>query len=138
MEQIKASELRVGNWIEYTNEVSGKSQFVECNIYHLADIVGGTDISDMEMQGRYSPILLTPEILLACGFKHWDNDWWFMKLGWLELSVNTVDGQLCIQPNKEPSSQLFSDKNHCTQLHHLQNVVFAHTSQELIYKPSLK
>lgn len=84
------------------------------------------------------PILLTPEILLKCGFKKY-----VVKLplvNWIDyrkgnMVINITDGGYEI----EFGSELFSieDRTHITcikYLHQLQNLYFALTNTELIYK----
>ncbi len=131
---IQANELRLGNKMLYTNS-NGDSEIIGCNVFHLADLSGQTDEAKPEMAERYSPIPLTPEILEKCGFKLWDNDWYFTKLEWLELSINIESGEICIQPIKH-GSQLFSGVHlYCKSLHQLQNLYFALTGKELEFKP---
>ena len=56
---IKATELRLGNWILPQHDLDGK--------YHLVKKLEAGLINDYTEEW-YSPITLTPEILERCGF----------------------------------------------------------------------
>jgi hypothetical protein len=107
---IKARELRIGNYI-----------MVE--FQHLP-ILNGKEIDDGH--AVIFPIKLNGIVLSKCGFE----------------KVNHKDGYIFYHHNKE-KIRIYSNRTeyrgnfipHCKYLHQLQNLYFALTEKELMYKP---
>jgi len=136
---VQANEVRVNN--RYIRELSYLSHGLEYDKdFILTEENMGLLFTDIKLSLQdLFPIPLTDKVLVNCGLDYWDNDWWRIKNNWLELSVNNVSGEVCIQSNKDKGSQLFSKESlKCTSLHQLQNLYFALTGTELTYKPTSK
>lgn len=111
---IKASELRIGNWLtlEYLNGKKRNVQIIEIGIKD--DFL------------NFEPIPLTPEILEACGFE---------REGITSLSLDGFPLYLKIIENSVECwgfhyvGKLI--KIPCQHLHQLQNLFFALTGEEL-------
>jgi hypothetical protein len=121
---MKASELRIGNWLLYNNNYH----------FQIAEIQQGPRGSfvnfDLDLSSDYlKPIPLTPEILEKAGFvkdNEFLNDTYFTQY-LVQLNdrfgiSNYQDGWYCrdIMPNLE-----------IEYLHQLQNLYFALTGEEL-------
>jgi hypothetical protein len=117
---IREHEIRIGNWVK--GIATGLNIKVDLHFFNEA-------YDDDTMLDWYNGIPLTPELLVEkCGFKYWDNDWYYMKTNWMELSVNVETGEICIQNN----AQIFSKKHLvCKYIHQLQNLVYSLTQTEL-------
>ncbi len=100
---IKASELRIGNWIVF----DGKILRATSNIIHSLD----------EEWFQAEPIPLTYEILEKCGFECLCSKW---KNGHIELLVN-LNGY----------DFFYGGFTKLEYLHQLQNLYFALTTEEL-------
>ena len=120
---IKANELRIGNYV------------------HVGEMLTAPITSIIpELCNAYEPVVLTPEILLACGFdiepqkpKTWYK---FFKREHDENYSSVFIGQL----DEDPSGMYYSgfssptswvNINNIYHLHQLQNLYFALTGQEL-------
>ena|ERR1017187_724698 len=116
---MKASELRIGNLVHYSDGQNTVDNFID-----YADL----EIIDHNLAGNFSPIPLTEEWLVKFGFEWQYNDIWLNDLG------------LSIEWNKEKKccSYLFQPKiwkRWLFYVHELQNLHFALTGEELILKP---
>lgn len=108
---IKASELRVGNWLKRESQPEGflvDAQTIS-RIYH-------NGVRDEE------PIPLTPEWLERLGFdNNKDHEGYYMSGGWICKNYSEGDGGVhCIAEVR--------------YVHQLQNLYFALTGQELELK----
>lgn len=112
---MKANELRFGNY--YDN--NGRLKIVTPNtILELA-------ISD---RSWIKPIPLTEEWLLKFGFeRHSSNPFWFKKL---QVCVSLVGVIELISWDM----QVFKVDNEIQYVHQLQNLYYALTGEELVYK----
>lgn len=137
--KMKASELRIGNWVKTLEdgsthfrqvtgiEIASENQridgftrpFVRCG--HMAAILNDEDIEYI------SPIPLTPEILEKAGF---------VTIGRYAIGVGGYNvfakGRIeLLQPNEGDPYILAFYEAKITHLHQLQNLYFALTGQEL-------
>jgi hypothetical protein len=126
---MKASELRIGNLVEYKNQyinVSGIGPFGIQSEGKKYLIIAKFSTPDIQ------PILLTEEWLLKFGFeinrqtKEENNIWrCYSEEGFFEV--------------EQIGSSFFLDDNHCygtkiNYVHQLQNLYFALTGEELVVK----
>ena len=112
---LTANELRIGNWVEY-NINFPPTEFIQLKKIDIDD-----DFIDC------TPIPLSPEILIRCGFS---TDY---KIGLYRgrfLEWNCGDG-FWITDDKD---ELYEVDN-ITSLHQLQNLYYSLTGEELIFKP---
>ena len=133
---IQVNELRIGNWV--WNGYSGYMVVTELKResislrHHQFEVDGKYSYSDI------SPIPLTPEILIACGFK----DTRTRRVGFPDdiiefnngdYEINVDDGyNFVLATNDYGSMSAFVEVKY---LHQLQNLYYSLTGQELIYKP---
>lgn len=145
---IQANELRIGN-LFYDDDglivrMTGYKpldHLFRCDSKEgctlLFDKVGGTEGWEME-NTECNPIPLTPEILQAVGFKQGDNTnvnahfftTTLVMPGEISIDINPENG-ICFLVDRDENIKLKPVK----YLHTLQNLLFALTGQELIYKP---
>jgi hypothetical protein len=130
---IKANELRLGNWV-YKNYSSP--------IFDI-DVVTYDTFKIMDEDGwiNRDTIPLTPKILESCGFIYSGltaNSEWFYKLISLQTNHMNVTYELNLFTTDEIGKfgvnleeQYFG---YCKYLHHLQNLYFALTHNELEIK----
>jgi len=120
---MKANELRIDNWV-----ISKDGRHIQMNRIMLGVVP------------LLSPIPLTPEVLEKCGFVP-------NAIGQLAIEVLGIDTHLELitindgycyvnlnQVNEFGNSQNVAI-NRIQYLHQLQNLYFALTGEELIYKP---
>ena len=62
-------ELMIGDWVYYNPNVFIEDEYEPTKPIKITKITSGEDI-DLAIEGCYSPIPLTPEILEKNGFKH--------------------------------------------------------------------
>lgn len=122
MEQIKANELRIGNYFYW--EAEGKKYIMQ---------VDTEDFSGVENFKNYQPIPLDESILLSCGFEKddtgvdmFDQDYheWYQK-------EYPIIGVLCQSSDKSYLFDENTDMLRIKYLHQLQNLYFALTQTEL-------
>jgi hypothetical protein len=115
---MKASELRIGNILHYTDDERLKPEIRNKPFYIVADdILYLSENPDWEF---IYPIPLTEEILLRCGFKH-DCDL---------INMLCKNGIWFNRKNME-ASFLSSKLIKIKYLHQLQNICYALTGEEL-------
>jgi hypothetical protein len=144
---IQASELRLGNWVEtYMVLMSGSWYDKDGNSHGQDTITEPTiskkqiDVEDLkiihEAKGlaTYRPIPLTPEILIAVGFKDMDGEFCpAYQLEQVEIEILPDDSYYArIKWDKDGTSLFLADVK---SLHQLQNLYFSLTNTELNYKP---
>ena len=125
---INANELRIGNWVRFKHLFCLIITIKQDNCEIQSDrIIVNSNYDDI------NPIPLTTEILENCGFEELEGNIYYKFFDYKEFRVfirkennsvfmywkgNTVDDSV----NNLP-------------IHRLQNIIFALTGEELIYKP---
>lgn len=139
---MKASELRIGNWVNYDGlsvQVSG--------IRGDAVMIGGQSVWN-KTADKYQPIALTPEILEQCGFVkyQWQNAYFIKFLSW-HLYIHFFEGRIithfCRVSSDSKGHRMISlpfigaqkSTEEIKHLHDLQNFYYSHTKNELVYQP---
>ena len=118
---IKATELRIGNWVEVENYKNIQLENVHPE--------GTTHGDDQYLISMLKPIPLTEEILLKCGFEVCYRSEFTLRLdhklnykfgaGW-----NLVNGHFSVR-------YIGQNFTHIKYLHQLQNLFYALTDKEL-------
>jgi len=132
---MKANVLRIGNHIEYYMEDSQdeRQKWWELDVVDAETILHFQSYPD---DTDYRPIPLTEEWLIKFGFEKddtgvdmFDQDYheWYQK-------EFPIIGVLCQSSDKEYLFDENTDKLRIKYVHQLQNLYFALTSEELIYK----
>ena len=125
---INANELRIGNWVEDFGDGYGKVEAIFGENVGSEDVLTTANTVPQPIE-TFSPIPLTPDILLACGIERTGNLalnlWW--RIG--DVYLKNLNDGFEIIINDFSISKL---KN----LHQLQNLYFALTGTELVYNPS--
>jgi len=119
---MRIEELRIGNWYrEYQNTcVSSKG-------YHQVTFKTFEDIQLRDKLSGMTPIQLTEDILLKCGFKKYGDN--CMRLGHLKQMKQTLKkGATGYSSYFMYAGAIFM---HIRYLHQLQNLTFALTNEEL-------
>lgn len=125
---MRANELRLGNWVNYRAS-SGTTFPIQVVVGTIREVYERPD------SGMITPIPLTEEVLLKCGFV-WDDfendppDWLCWKVG---TKSTLLTDRSCNFSFIEFATSLGRIK--VQHLHQLQNLYFALTGQELTYTP---
>lgn len=137
MSKIKATDLRIGNWVYFEDEKLNMTTFGKIdsmvNEGEYYSIKGIDQWGDEFDEGiiDIAPIPLTSEILLACGFENKIRGNYYHK-EFTKLYVN-IDNSIAIY---------FGNKNGILKridyLHELQNIFWILTNQELEFKTELR
>jgi hypothetical protein len=126
---IKVNELRVGNLIKFNNRLQ-KEKNVEVNLRFFASWAGGRSTEEMnpdeEISNYYSPIELTPEILVKCGFIYKHE---FYTIGKDLISFIFLNGKV-----QRTFIIIDTDFRAILYLHELQNLYYSLTGEELDMK----
>lgn len=135
---MKASELRIGNW------VSGNSDpYMQVHSLWKDEIDLIIEEAVWEYEGHeINPIPLNEEWLLRFGFdisESWYNLYWTVKpKGHREyrdcLGINLQEGRTVLSSNGGIHEAMNVYVNHCEYVHQLQNLYFALTKTELEIK----
>lgn len=133
---IDAAELRKNNWLQGASiSISkfgmfsdGKTQITSYGIYMID--------ANPEISKQYSPIPLTPEILIACGFSNDNYGIFYIRLNkenslWCKRIGRRESWEFCVGETFGTLSGIHDYK----YLHQAQNCFFALTGKELIYSP---
>jgi hypothetical protein len=133
---MKASELRIGNWVYITHLLFYKQE-TEVNIHNLMYLSG--EIKE-PIEFEIEPIPLTEEWILKFGFQQTDPK---KFIGGLYTRKKT-DGFYGFYINKETMSYCTFDYEGTIEdiikieyVHQLQNIYFALTNEELAIKKGL-
>lgn len=130
---IDPKELRIGNCVlykPYANQ-SGEQKSI-CGILGMKAYFN-KHTNETGMIYNLQPIELTPDILKKCGFVE-SND--SLKLKLYEGFEFLWDGDnVCINTLVDFETIICDFKHHLTNLHRMQNLYYALTGEELIYKP---
>jgi hypothetical protein len=134
-----AKELRIGNWLN-PDEPEFKGKYFQIDAGDIKHIRDGMKTY------KYAPIPLTPEILIACGFKKFidmevskkekkDIYMYFLKTDYVQITF--VFGVTVLIGNDGLGTQAQCDiSGKIKSLHALQNLHFVLTGKELTYNPS--
>lgn len=134
---IKAEELRRGNIVnrQFWNPDPKNEAFAyeACRIHVIKSDNVNIQLKDKTIIAKVnikniSPVQLSPAILEKCGFETLRSnlDWYYIKIGYMEISINVIDHQVAIDT---PKGQIMFYK--CESLHRLQNLVYSLTVTEL-------
>ena len=121
-EELKPSELRIGNWVMYNPNELIEDPFAEPMPQYPFRIESGEHI-DLSVYGGYHPIPITDEILKAVGAVDWGYGQW--EIGDLELEkVGTL---------YYPAVNVFeyTVSEGMKYLHQLQNMYYCWEGKEL-------
>ena len=125
--------LQVGNWLEH--KFSFKNYQIEGihdNLIYIKEVTPG-----WVHMSAYSPIPLTPEILIACGFKKrtYNDEYLFEEHSqmWFKYYSHLGAWQLEVDTSYEGGYE--TDIATIKSLHQLQNLYYCLTGEELNYKP---
>ena len=121
-EELKPSELRIGNWVMYDPNVFIEDPYVTPKPHYPIKIEDGEGI-DLAIEGCYYPIPITNEILKAVGaVDRGDNQY---KIGYFELEKV---GELYY-----PAVNIFeyTVSEGMKYLHQLQNMYYCWEGKEL-------
>ena len=118
---IQVNELRIGNWLLYSDGFDKKMVQVDSEIMFEACCL------NKDFNRTKKPIPLTPEILEKCGFGRNDN---YYSNGKMEFKVESlrIGMDVYMVPNALYCSSI-------QYLHQLQNLFFALTGEELAFNP---
>lgn len=136
---IAAHELRIGNWVNYSFFFKKEQIYRACKI--LAIKLDGVALDDIHgvlsvgFNDSLSPIPLTPEMLLACGFSESKYK--------EELKIDLPEYAIQLKPVKKNWEVWGCSKRgvylqfltQTKSLHHLQNITYSLTHTELKYQP---
>lgn len=121
-EELKPSELRIGNWVMYDPNELIEDPFAEPIPQYPFRIESGEHI-DLSVYGGYHPIPITDEILKAVGAVEWGDGQW--EIGDFELEKK---GDLYY-----PAVNVFeyTVSEGMKYLHQLQNMYYCWEGKEL-------
>jgi hypothetical protein len=119
---MKASELRIGNLVDWNGEIAKVSQILELEV--------GFKCGESDLTKAIKPIPLTEEWLLNFGFKKCENGWKTLSIcnDWTYLSWERLAG---IELSVSKHSCMLPNINY---VHQLQNLYFTLTGEELKIK----
>lgn len=125
---MKAQDLRIGNYLKVTLNSQTSTEGITAS--GIMDIYCNKDNTSI----KYEPIPLTEEVLLKCGFEMSEHGEYFIK-----DNADSFDGVMSTKLTYNLTDELFTVLNtdydgyhvECKHLHHLQNLYFALTGEEL-------
>lgn len=137
---MKSNELRLGNWIKYTNHKELRNDYK--GTFLKVDIDTLMYIDTNNHADFYEPIELTPEILEKCGFENDNGEFSIPNLDFDLMICCSENGLWCAYnfghvnpgplPHRIPTGmQANPICNPFKHLHQLQNLVHALTGEEL-------
>lgn len=127
---IKANELRIGNWINGIENYFGNGTPKPIQVDSI--ISDGDKIKvnlviyedgETNCAKDISPIPITDEIMLKCGFRR-DGSYWANNTVNLPIMPTIYNTEMILVPNRSCAVMISS-------LHQLQNLYFALTGEEL-------
>ena len=131
---INAKELRIGSRVEYRNEIAVVVNISERHIGLYLGLIeeefsrrpNKTVVSVDEI----SPVELTEEILLKCGFEKKGDNWYDLKFKISDCESNEMffgglESDICL------FTEGYFSSNSVKYLHQLQNLYFAITGKEI-------
>ena len=116
---MEATELRIGNWV-YNQTTASYQQVYPMMI---------PQIHSIQKEGRgtnITPIPLTEEILLKCGFQMFRGEFWNSVSSSMDISIVILENKFYFVVNSE-----YAITKHFIYVHELQNIYFALTGEEL-------
>ncbi len=126
---IKASDLRLGNWVSKEGEnvkvYAIQQDMISYKNHHYSGI------------SFFEPIPITPDILIKCGFRETENDF-FIYLNKHELNTDKIMFSKHYNfirvefSGRRPTPGLLK---HIKYLHQLMNLFYTLTNTEIEYKP---
>ena len=127
------TELRIGNWVNFTYKHKGEYLSRPCKVIGLDD-AGQILVKDkghtLELRGEAKPVELTPEILEKAGFEKKGEGYRF------GTDLYLSSWQDCIWLlTKYSGIDISPEMPLITSLHQLQNLYFALTGTELTVNP---
>jgi hypothetical protein len=128
---MKLNELRIGNWVMYNDEnTEPMPRPVQIDVPDLILMHEGVK------ECVYAPILLTPEILVKCGFEKVRVNIWAIELWDIATHLELIEGaKNCYYPAISQQQPEGLEQNvllrYIEHLHSLQNLYFALTGSEL-------
>jgi len=138
---LQANELRIGNCIYFTG--NGENNIVPVIELWAKELVFGyvgNAMCQFYNSENISPIPLTPEILEKCGFILNRNNEISIEINDIASHLELMSGaggyyypSFTQTPQGDEERSVYF--NRITSLHQLQNLYFALTGEELIYKP---
>jgi hypothetical protein len=118
---IAANELRIGNWVNFYYSISKETKYFQIDCQWFA--------SDADQKDTL-PIPLTPEVLEKCGFnRESDLD------DWTHGYKFQTNSEFILISRNDTLYYIDAINVELKSLHQLQNLYFALTGEELIYKP---
>jgi hypothetical protein len=127
---VKVEDLRVGNWVDYEHTSHYVTGIIDKSIYSKWPKQSTEEDDYVDMQDNYEPILLTPKILEAAGFRRdpqgGHNYFDVTLIGGRKTRIRGFlsEGVFCTIFKNER----FVDVKH---LHQLQNLFYSLTGEEL-------
>lgn len=123
---MKASELRIGNWVEYHYPHDEEWDRLDITLEDLKDIEG--DLGEL-----FRPLPLTEKWLLGLGFELLSGDWVVAKnKNSPEFTIHNKKGDYRFTP------VWCVDYKPIKYVHQLQNLYYALTGEELTFTPNGK
>jgi hypothetical protein len=119
---MKINELRIGNLLVVDDDIVTEVTVIGEDYLGTTKTIGFINIE------KFSPIILTPEILEKCGFNVTSKGF-YVHPNWYNISLKFMRGTYNLRCN-------FMDiiANNIDYLHQLQNLYFALTGEELLIK----
>ncbi len=128
---IKASDLRLGNWVE----LNGNNYRVNLVSNNFIEIEVGNRLRGGN-PNEHNPISITPDILIKCGFNNVSNVYYDLGANtetvYMGYRLDSNELRISIYNNGCRESNCYLKVFH---LHHLQNITHALTNTEIEYKP---
>ncbi|HUM52280.1 MAG TPA: hypothetical protein PK431_10710 [Chitinophagales bacterium] len=124
----KNEKLFAGNYLMYHSDTDMICKLDATDVFNIAT-------GYMENDKIHSPIPLTPELLIDCGFQKQNNAEWFFEYSNDDFIVVKqllkIEVYLCF--DRDIYIEVEQEQIH--YLHQLQNLYYALTGTELIYTP---
>lgn len=137
---MKASELRIGNYINYNKELNelGKITSIESFVSGQYKIGINNRVNKKHYCDTVEPIPLTEEWLLKFGFEKVNRQFYKKEIGenvFVLVNYNKSPrgsfGAVTFETDLKENSYVGHIKNKCKHIHSLQNLYFALTGEEL-------
>lgn len=120
---IDARELRIGNWVYHTNTFCKPEMQLEFNLMKL-------EFHNGEYP-EFNPIPLTPEVLEKCGFEDHKMYGWNILNNKLYKRIGVFIDIKEVRIMMPYFNGVMTICNTMQYLHHLQNLIFTLTDEEL-------